>query len=388
MNFEQLGKKYQDYCVQMRRHFHAHPEVSFEEFKTSERIKKELDSMGISWRPCGTKTGILARIDGKNPGKTVMLRADMDALTVNEETGCDYASQNPGVMHACGHDCHMAMLLTACRMLKDYEQLLNGSVVIVFQPAEELGAGAPTMIADGALDGVDGAFSMHVWSGVPAGKCCVLSGPCMASGDQFLIDIVGKSGHGATPHLTHDAVVIASAVIQNLQTIVSREISPVQSAVVTVGVLQAGTRWNVIAGTAHMEGTTRCFDRDVWEVLPEKIQRIATQTALAMGATAHCEYRRKVPPTINDAYLSELFKASAKKVMGEDACIEYEKTLAGEDFAFYQEKVPGVMAFLGVANEDCDAVWPQHHGKYQVDESVLIKGAMWYCQAATDFLGD
>ena len=388
MELAQLAQQHQEYCIAMRRHFHAHPEVSFEEFETSKRIQKELTEMGIEWRLCGSKTGILARIDGKKPGKTVMLRADMDALTVQEETHCSYASQNNGVMHACGHDCHIAMLLTAARILKSMQNDLAGSVVLLFQPAEELGAGAKTMVADGALEGVDGAFAMHVWSDIPAGQCCLLTGPCMASGDRFLIDIIGKSGHGATPHLTHDAVVIASSVVQNLQTIVSREISPIQSAVVTVGVLQAGTRWNVIAGTAHLEGTTRCFDRDVWNQLPEKIERIATQTAAAMGAQAKCEYRRMVPPTINDAHMADLFRQSARKVLGPDACIDYEKTLAGEDFAYYQEKVPGAMAFLGVANPELDAVWPQHHGKYQVDESALIKGALWYCQSAIDFLNE
>ena len=386
MDLQSLAAKYAEYQIAQRRWFHAHPEVSGKEFETSAHIKSELDRMGIAWRDCGLETGIAAKIQGKAPGKTIMPRADMDALSVKEETGESFASLNEGVMHACGHDCHMSMLLTAAAMLNELKDSFNGTVVLAFQPSEEMGSGAKSMIENGVLEGVDAAFSMHVWSDLQAGTISVRTGPTMASGDRFEIDVEGVGGHGAQPHLCADAALMCSAIVQNLQTIVSREISPVQTAVVTVGTIEAGTRWNVVAGSGRLTGTTRCFSNEVRAAFPEMITRIADNTARAMKGRAKVSYFELVPPTINDAGMADLVRNCAGAVLGANACVSYPMTMVGEDFAYYQQKVPGVMALLGVRNEACGAVYPQHSGCYRVDESVLIKGAQMYASVALRFL--
>lgn len=386
MDIQALGAKYHDYLIEMRRWFHANPEVSCEEFNTSARIKEELDKMGIAWRPCGLKTGVMVTIEGGKPGKRIMLREDIDALTVNEETGLEYASKNPGVMHACGHDCHIAILLAVAGMLNEIKDELCGTVVLAFQPAEENAKGALGMMQEGLLDGVDVCFGMHVWSDIPSGKISVRDGAAMASADQFIIDIEGVSGHGATPHLCADVVPMTSAIIQSLQTVVSREIDPTETAVLTVGTIQAGTRWNVIAGKAQITGTTRCFSNAVRDQFPEAIERIASQTAAAYRGSVKCQYNGMVPPTINDAKFAALVRSSAKKVLGEDALYDYPLTMGGEDFGYYQQKIPGVMVLFGVGNPACDAVHPQHSCYYKVDEDALIKGAMTHVQIACDFL--
>ena len=259
MTLQELMTRWNGYQIEMRRWFHQHPEESTKEVRTAERIRAELDRAGIPWRPCGLGTGTLARIEGAQPGRTILLRGDIDALSVNEETGLPYASEVPGVMHACGHDCHISMLLTAAMIVNEIRDRLKGTIVFAFQPAEELGLGARAMIEEGALEGVDACFGMHVWSDYPAGTVALRKGPMMASGDQFKIHVRGKSTHGAQPQLGADALIMGAAIAQNLQTIVSRETYPGDTAVVTVGKFHSGTRFNVVAGTAELEGTTRTF---------------------------------------------------------------------------------------------------------------------------------
>lgn len=387
MTLQDLIAKYSDYQVEMRRYFHQHPEESAKEFKTAERIRAELDKLGVQWRPCGMGTGTLARISGKQPGRTILLRGDIDALSVKEETGLPYASTNSGVMHACGHDCHISMLLTAVHMIHDIQDQLKGTVVFAFQPAEEIGRGAQSMIAEGALEGVDACFGMHVWSDVAAGKVAMRKGAMMASGDRFKVKVIGKSGHGAQPQRAVDAVVMGAAIVQNLQSLVSRELDPIDTAVVTVGKFTGGTRFNVIAGTAELEGTTRAFNPEVRNSFAERITRIAKSTAEAMRGTAEVEYEYLVPVTINDPKIIDVAAGAAKKIFGEDGVLEAPQMMGGEDFSYYQEKIPGAMVLLGVRNEALGAVWPQHHGCYRVDESVLVKGAALHVQTALDFLG-
>lgn len=386
MDIQALGKKYHDYLIEQRRWFHAYPEVSGEEFGTAKHIREELDKHGIQWRECGMKTGTLATIKGGKSGKTILLRGDIDALTVNEETGYEFASKNLGVMHACGHDCHISMLLTAAIMLNEIKEELAGTVVCAFQPAEEIGRGARAMIEEGALQGVDAAFGMHVWSEIPSGKVSVREGAAMASGDRFDITIEGKGGHGATPHLCYDAIVMSAAVVQNLQTIVSREISPVETAVLTVGTIEGGTRWNVVSGSVKLTGTTRCFSNEVRAQFPKAIERVAQDTVHAMRGTAKVTYTELVPPTINDPKFARAVRGSVQKVLGDDYFYDYPVTMGGEDFAYYQQKVPGVIALFGVGNPACDAVHAQHSGCYKVDEDALINGALTHVQVAYDFL--
>ncbi|WP_312940818.1 amidohydrolase [Oscillibacter sp.] len=385
MNLKEAAAKYGDYLIEMRRYFHAHPEVSGKEYETSKRIKAELDKFGIAWRPCGLETGILATIQGEKPGKTILLRGDMDALTVQEETGLPYASEASGVMHACGHDCHISTLLTAARVLNDVKADLCGTVRLAFQPAEESAQGAKSMIENGALDGVDGCFGIHVWSNVPAGQVALAPGPRMAAADQFSIDIKGKGGHASAPHQCVDAAVVTSAIVTNLQSIVSREVNPSDPAVLTVGRIEAGTRWNVVAEYGRLEGTTRYFSRDLYQSFPEMMERIVTQTAQTFRAEAKLNYDHIVPPAINDDRMTEVAIAAARKAISADAVISVDPVTGGEDFAYFMEKVPGAIALIGVGNEACGAVWPQHSGKYLVDESALINSVLLYAQVAADF---
>jgi amidohydrolase len=385
MDIKEVAAKYGDYLIEMRRYFHTHPELSGKEFNTSKRVKEELDKIGVEWRDCGMETGVLATIKGAKPGKTILIRGDMDALPIAEETGLPFTSENQGVMHACGHDCHISMMLTAAHILNDVKSELCGTVKLAFQPAEETGEGAAAMIANGALDGVDGCFGMHVWSTVHAGKVSCEAGPRMAATDKFVIDVKGKGGHGSAPHQCVDAAVVCSAIVNNLQTVISREIDPVDPGVITVGTINVGDRWNVIAETGHMEGTTRCFSTKIWDALPEALERIVTGTAKTMRAEATVQNIRVVPPTINDASVAAVAQTAIGEIFGDGAMEPLDRITGGEDFAFYMQKCPGAIAMLGVGSEACDAVWPQHSSHYKVDESALLNGAALYAQVAMDF---
>ena len=386
MDCQKIVEKYGAYQIEMRRYFHAHPEVSTKEYETAKRIREELTKWGIEWRPCGLETGTLATIQGRAPGKTILIRGDIDALTVQEETGVEYASCNPGVMHACGHDCHISMLLTAARILNDMRDEFVGTVKLAFQPAEETGQGAPAMIAEGALEGVDACFGMHVWSDVPSGQVSVQAGPRMAGTDMFKITVEGRGGHGAQPHHCIDATVTAAAIVANLQTLVSREISPVETAVVTVGTLHSGTRWNVVSGHAELTGTTRYFSPEIGKALPGMLERVVKSTAASFRAEATVENSVVVPPTVNEPGMTALAQGAVKKIFGENGLNEQPPTMGGEDFSNFMNRVPGCIALLGVRNAACNAVWGQHSNKYQVDEAALIKGAMLHAQVALDFL--
>ena len=385
MELKEVAAKYEGYLIEQRRWFHAHPEYSELEFESCEHIRAELDKMGVEWRPCGLKTGTLATIHGEKPGKTFLLRADMDALKVQEETGLEYASQNEGLMHACGHDCHMAMLLTSAQILKDMKADLCGTVRLAFQPSEEIGTGGKAMVAEGAMDGVDGCFGVHVWADVPSGKVSVEAGPRMASADMFKIYVTGKSCHGAQPHQGVDPVVVCSQLVNAVQVIVSREVDPNQTAVVTIGQISAGTSWNVVPDTGFLQGTTRTFDNGVRKQLEDALRRMVKSVGETYRADIQLEWIPIVGPVINHPAISELAAAAAKKVIGPDALAVYDKTNGAEDMSCYIEKAPGALAFLGVGCEACGAIWPQHNSKFQVDESALINGPKLCVQVAMEF---
>lgn len=385
MNIQDKRSDYEEYLLKMRRYFHQNPELSGKEYNSSRVIKEELDKMGIQWRACGLETGVLATVQGGKPGKTILLRGDMDALTVQEQTGLPYASQTEGVMHACGHDCHMAMLLTAAKILQDTREELCGTVRLAFQPAEEIAKGANSMIEQGAMDGVDACFAIHVWADVKSGSVSLASGPRMASCDEFRVAVKGKGCHGAQPEQGVDAVVATAAIINNLQTIVSRETSPMDPAVITIGTIQAGTRFNVVAENSYMTGTTRCFSKEIWDKFPDMLNRVIHSTAESLRAEAEVEYIRMVPPTINDDRVAAVGRAAAVKVMGEGAVADCPPTTGAEDFSCYTQKAPGAIALLGIYNEEKGTVWPNHSGNFLVDEEQLIKGALLYVQVARDF---
>lgn len=385
MNIEQKVSEYYDYMIGLRRHFHAHPEVSRQEYQTAQRVRQELDSMGISWRPCGFETGTLAVIRGAKPGRTILLRGDMDALTVQEETGLPFSSENEGIMHACGHDCHTATLLTAARILNDIKDELCGTVKLAFQPAEEVAEGALAMIEQGALDGVDGCFGIHVMPHLDTGKVSIAAGPRMSAADVVFVDVTGKGGHASTPHLCVDAVTVTSAIVTNLQTIVSREVDPFQPVVLTIGKMEAGTRSNVVAEYGKLEGTVRYYDESLAPVLREAVERIVNDTAKAFRAAANVRYLPVMPPVINDPAVTEVALRAGAKALGADAVIQTPPLTSSEDFSYFMQKVPGVFAFVGVKDPSCDTVWPLHSGKFKPVESALVNSVKLYVQMALEF---
>lgn len=387
MKVRNLAREYKEYVINLRREFHMYPEASWQEIRTSGRVKEELTKMGIPFKEMA-KTGVMAIIEGKHEGKTVALRADMDALQVKELNEVSYCSKNHGIMHACGHDGHTAMLLGAAKILNEMKDDIKGTVRLLFQPAEEMAQGAQAMVDEGCMEGVDEVFGIHLWSDLEYGKISVEAGPRMASADMFKIKVKGKGGHGSLPHQGIDAVVAASSIVMDLQSVVSREISPLEAAVVSVGVFNSGTRFNVISSEAVLEGTTRCFNPEIREKFPKIMERIIKNTAASYRADAILEYTFGTPPTINDEPSSERAAKAVEKLYGSQAVSLMEKVTGGEDFAVYLKKAPGIIAFVGVRNEDKGCNYPQHHERFNIDEDALEMGAALYAQYAIDFLNE
>ena len=344
-----------------------------------------------------SRSGLIVTIKGQapdaydekgQPHHRVALRCDIDALPVLEQTGVPYASQNGGVMHACGHDCHIAMMLGAIRILSELRAYLRGEVRIIFQPAEEISIGSRRMIAAGALDGVEGIYGAHIWSEVEAGTVSIESGPRMANTDWFRVDISGSSAHGAMPHKGVDAIVVGAAIIEALQVVVSRDVSPFDPVVLTIGEFHGGVARNVMAGTSYLTGTVRSFDPKVREFLRERMEFMVHHTARSYNAKAHFEWQTGNSALINDKVCTKRALKSAVKVLGEDTLAKYEGTLSGEDFSEYLRVVPGVFVFVGGRNAEKGADHPQHSCYYEVDESVLKSGSMLATQYAFDFLND
>lgn len=394
---QNLAAQIEPYVIEQRRYFHAHPELSLQEFQTTEAIARELDAMGIPYtRPLDT--GLVATLAGTapdayaadgTPRRRILLRADIDALPVTERTGEEFASVNDGVMHACGHDCHIAMMLGALRILSAMTDDIHGEVRIVFQPSEENGSGAKLMIGAGACDGVDGAFAMHIWSEVDAGTISCEPGPRMANTDWFRIDIEGTSCHGAMPQRGADAIIAAAEIVNALQTIVSRDLNPYEPAVVTIGEIHGGAARNVIAGSAYLTGTVRTYSDAAHDLMPGLIERICTHTAMALGAEARLtDYTIANYKVENDDEASARCREAVTKVLGQAGVGSYRGTLSGEDFSEYLRRVPGVLAFVGTRNPQIGATWAQHSCYYKVDESVLVQGSMLAAQYALDFLAE
>lgn len=387
MKIRKLVEKYEDQIITWRREFHENPELSGEEIRTSERVCEELKKINIEVKRIG-KTGILGILEGNKPGKTVALRADMDALPVQEANNIPYKSKSKGIMHACGHDGHTAMLLGAAKLLSQMRDKIKGRVKFIFQPAEENTQGASMMIKGGAIEGVDAILGIHLWADLAVGKVSVEAGPRMAASDRFKITIRGKGGHGAMPHQGVDVIVAASAVVMNLQSIVSREIGPLEPAVVTIGKFHGGERFNIMSEEVLMEGTTRCFNLQVRDKFPIMIERIIKETAKAYRAKGELEFILGPPPVINNFQISQIASQAVTKNFGEESVVKFEKVTAGEDFAFFAQEVPSVFAFVGVRNEKKGANYPHHHRKFNIDEDALVIGTSLYSQFVLDFLGE
>lgn len=373
-----------------RRWFHAHPELSGQEEKTAAYIAESLREMGLEPREHVGGYGVVALIEGAKPGKCVGLRADFDALPVTECTGLPYASETPGVMHACGHDMHTAMLLGAARVLCKLRDRFSGSVKLVFQPAEEKGGGARRMIEDGVLQDppVDAMFGQHLEAMTPTGSITFRSGAMMAASDGLSIEIRGKGAHASKPDQGIDAIAVAAQVVTALQTIVARNISPLDNVVVTIGTFSGGTAHNVLAETVKMTGTCRTLDPKIRAAMPGRIEAIIKGIAEGMGASYAFAYNLGYPPVINDDAMCGIVHAAAAEIIGEDRIIPKKySSLGAEDFAYYAERIPSTIYNLGCLKDGAEA-WPLHSGHFAPDEECMKTGVAVMAAAALRFLSE
>lgn len=387
MTIKELAEQYDPFIIERRRYYHQHPELSWKEEKTSESIRSDLESMGIETKRFSSGTGVLGVIRGGKPGKTVMLRADIDALPIEEHADVPFLSQNQGVMHACGHDCHIAMLLGAAKILSGIRQELSGTVKLIFQAAEETCHGAEYYVKEGLLDGVDAIMGMHIWGTLDAPLINVEAGGRMASCDNFKITVRGRACHGSAPHMGTDAIVAAAAVISNLQTFTSRRNNPLNPLVISIGTIHGGNVFNVIADKVEMEGTVRTFSRELRKDIEGIMRDMIENTAKGCGAEASLEYWQFPGPVINEHDdLNRIARNAAVKLYGEEGLAPLEKMTGSEDFAYYMEKIPGIYAFIGARNPEIGAVYGNHSDQFKVDERALHRGSAFYAQFAEDYL--
>ncbi|MFZ0075144.1 MAG: amidohydrolase [Exiguobacterium undae] len=372
--------------VERRRYLHQHPELSFHEVDTPRFIAERLTELGIEVRTGVGGRGVVGTIRGGQPGKTVALRADFDALPIQDEKEVDYRSTVPGVMHACGHDGHTATLLAVAEILVGQKEHLAGNVVLIHQHAEEVvPGGARDMIADGCLDGVDVIFGTHLWSTTKLGTIGYRVGPVMAAADKFELTLFGRGGHGAKPHETIDAVVLGATVVKELQSIVSRRLDPLQQAVLTIGTLHAGNTFNVIADSAELTGTIRTFDPLVADQIVKEMERTIKGVCDAAGATYTFRYERGYPAVVNHPAETELVRAVASDVVGADQVFEIAPTMGGEDFAYYLQQVPGTFFFTGAGDE---TFYPHHHPKFDFEEQAMQYAARILIEATKRYLAE
>ena len=372
-----------DSLVEWRRDFHRHPETAFQEHRTSSVVRAFLEAAGIEVRACAG-TGLRGLLRGGRPGRTVALRADMDALPVAEIADHDYVSENPGVMHACGHDGHMAILMGAARILAARRETLEGNVVFLFQPSEENPpGGAPLMVQEGALEGVDSIFGLHLWQPLPSGIVGLRAGAMMAQADEFKVVVQGRGGHASQPQLTVDPVVVASHVVVAAQTIVSRFIDPVEAAVVSFTTIHGGRIHNIIPDSVTMTGTVRTFEPAVQRAVKQRLGEVCDATCRLFGATAEFTYTDGYPPLMNDAASVELAGRVAAREFGADRVRTIAPVMGGEDFAYYLQHVPGAFVMLGIGD---NRPHPHHNARFDIDETVLPIGVRLMTAVALETL--
>lgn len=392
MQLKEYVRKQRNYIKKMRRYFHEHPEVSLQEYHTCEVIERELDSMDIPHRRIG-ETGVYAWIDGKGKQRKasiIALRADMDALAMDDLKTVSYASKEQGKCHACGHDGHTATLLAAAKILKEKEEEFHGQVRLFFQQAEEIGAGARLFVKEGLLKGVDRVFGAHVTSQLDTGMVALTAGAQNASCDYFHIQVRGRGAHVSTPQEGIDAVYIASQIVVALQSIVARSTNPLDTVVVGVGVLKAGTQYNIVAEHAKLEGTTRSFSKETREFVNEQVRKIAEQTARLYGGTAEVEFKNYANPLVNDREAVLEVTKVAKEIVDEDHIISnFEKRLGADDFADFLEETKGMYAFIGTRNRNNPhTASAHHHGLFDLDEEGLLLSCNLYVDYALQVLTD
>jgi len=362
--------------IAVRRDLHRHPELAFEETRTAGVVTERLRGLGYSPKTGVGKTGVMADLSVRKEAPRLMIRADMDALPIDERRDRPYHSQNPGAMHACGHDGHVSIGLMTAEILRRCDSYPSADVRFVFQPAEEGAGGAKAMVRDGALlnPRVDAAFGLHLWAELALGKIGISRGPLMAAVDQFKIRVTGRGGHGAYPHRTVDSIVAASEIVLALQTVVSRKTSPLDSAVVTVGSFHGGTAFNIVPESVELVGTTRSFDDEVWKRLPEMIERIARGVAEAHGARAEVVYERINRPTVNDPESADFVANIAAEVVGEKNVEMGVRTMGGEDMSVFLERAPGCFFFVGASDPDRRIPAPHHSPDFDFDERAMPIG--------------
>jgi amidohydrolase len=375
-----------------RRDFHEHPELAYHEVRTAGIVADRLRALGLDDVRTGIAgTGVTGLIRGtaSGPGRTALLRADMDALPIHEENDVDYRSQADGVMHACGHDAHTAMLLAVCRLLMDRRDQFSGTIKALFQPAEELPpGGAKPMIDAGVLEDphVDAVFGLHIDQNSPLGVVSVRPGPYMAAADRFKIALKGKGGHGAHPHDTVDPVLVGAQIVTALQSLVSRELDPISSGVVSVTAFLAGDAFNVIPDTAELRGTVRTFTPENRDLLEKRIGELVVGLAAAMRAEATVEYTRGYPSTVNDPAMTEIVRQAAVEAVGADNVREGEPMMGAEDFSYFLLERPGSFFFVGSRNDERGLVWSHHHPRFDIDEAALAVGVETMTRVALDYL--
>ncbi|WP_409276035.1 M20 family metallopeptidase [Neobacillus sp. SCS-31] len=388
LNLNGLAEQISAQVVEWRRYLHSNPELSFQEEKTAQFVFDTLagfDGLELS-RP--TKTSVMARLIGGQPGKVLAIRADMDALPITEENEFEFKSQNPGVMHACGHDGHTAMLLGTAKVLSSLKDQIKGEVRFLFQHAEELfPGGAEEMVSAGVMDGVDLVIGTHLWSPLEIGKIGVVYGPMMAAPDTFWITVKGKGGHAALPHQTIDSIAIAAQVVTNLQHVVSRNTDPLDNLVLSVTQFTGGTTHNVIPGSVQMCGTVRSFDPKLRETMPAVMERVIKGITEAHAATYDFKYEFGYRPVINDAEVTKVIEETVREVFGEETLDLMRPNMGGEDFSAFQQKAPGAFFYVGAGNKDKGIVYPHHHAKFTIDEDALEIGVKTFLHTTFKFLG-
>jgi amidohydrolase len=387
-NISQEVKAVAPTMTDIRRDLHRHPELGFQEVRTAGIVARRLEQLGYSVRTGLGKTGVTGFLRGGKPGKTALLRADMDALPIQEQADVPWKSQSVGVMHACGHDAHTAMLLTAAEALAKEMPHLAGNLFLVFQPAEELLIGALAMLKDGAVEGVkaDAGFAVHLVNRLSAGSVAIRSGPVMTSADRLEVTVTGRGGHGANPHNAIDPVVAAAQVITALQTLVSREMPPLSTAVLSITTLKAGTAFNIIPDIVEMTGTFRCYDAQLRESLLASLRRTAEGVASALRCTAQVRSDFLTPAVNNDPTVTQIARDVATEIVGNDRVTEWEPLTGSDDLAYFWEKIPGCYAFVGSGKTDGSPSPANHNSKFDIDESAMEIGADLLVRAARRIL--
>lgn len=388
MNFLAEAEKLLPETTALRRKLHQYPELAFLEYKTAGLVAEELTRLGFEVKKGVGNTGVTGLLRGKKTAPLIMMRFDMDALPIQEESGAEYSSLNPGAMHACGHDAHTAIGLSTARLLARHRDEFDASFLLVFQPAEEIGQGAMAMLNDGLFSSrkPDFALGVHVWNSLPSGTFVIKTGDLMAGSGTFEIKITGKGGHAALPHQAVDPIAAGARIVTALQSIAAQNVNPLEAAVVSVTMFHAGTASNIIPEQAELQGTIRFFSREMWNLLCERLTRIVLDTASASGCTAEIKLLESTPPLVNDAFAANAAQTALKEILPDAKLLTDYRTMGSEDMAYFLEQVPGVFIFVGSGGAPEHTAFSHHHPRFDIDEAVLASASALLLQTAYQLL--